>query len=314
MSYIDDDRKDELKRLLDDEDWQVTSELGHSLKEMIDKFLQKVRPKTVAKLKALADAVEKSYDDSRKARIAGTTATVAGSTIAITGFGLSFFTLGASLGLTVAGAVLAAAGGVTIGGAEIGYLAVSRKKLKSTEEACQADNKAMHDIKTCSEKFSDHVNSLAEKHPTFTKENIFHLLRQAWDFGEPTLKTFYNGYKLVDGASDVGRTITNTVRAGTVVKAGAQVGARTVYFGLGTFGRVFSIGSVIFDVVFIPIDIAVLAKSAYDIHKFKNGQGSNSTAASNIRSMLTQLEKNEEKLTEFRNALPGAETNQDDNY
>ena len=319
MSGSDEVRNEELKRLLDDEDWQETSELGHSLQEMIDNFLQKVRPNTLKELKGLMEAVEKSYDDSRKARIAGTTATIVGSTIAITGFGLSFFTLGASLGLTVAGAALAAAGGATIGGAEIGYLTVSRKKLKKSEQACCADNEAIDEIKACYEKYSDQLDSLVEKHPTFTKENIFRLVKQAWTFTGPTLKTFYSGYKVVDGATDVGRNaiaVTNTiraVRAGSVVKAGAQVGARGVYFGLGTFGRVFSIASVAFDVVFIPIDIAVLAKSAYDVHKYKNGADggtSNSKAASNIRNILTQLEESEKKLIKIRNHLPGDEIDQ----
>ena len=239
MSGSVDDRKEELKGLLDDDKWQEASEVGHSLKELIDDYLQNVKPKAVAELTDLKEAIEKSYNDSRKARIAGTTATVTGSVIAITGFGLSFVTLGASLGLTVAGAVLAAAGGVTISGAEIGYLAVSRNKLKETEKACQKNNEMMQEIKVCGEKYSDLIELISKRHPTFTKENIFHLLRQAWNYTGPTLKTFYNGYKLIDGVTDVGRnavTVTNSVRAGV------QAGARTVYFGLGTFGREFSIG------------------------------------------------------------------------
>ena len=110
--------------------------------------------------------------------------------------------------------------------------------------------------------------------------------------------------------------MTNTVRT---VRAGVQVGARTVYTGLGTFGRVFSIGGVVLDVLFIPIDIAVLVKSAYDVHKYKDGAGkSNSAAASNIDSILTQLKENKQELEDVRNQLPGGETDQesedDDDY
>ena len=308
MSNSDEDvdgKSEELRRLLDDEDFQKASEAGHSLKEIIDSCINKVNG-AVKELTDLKKAVEKSYDDSRKARIAGTTATVTGSVIAITGFGLSFVTLGASLVLTVAGAVLAAAGGATIGGAEIGYLVVSRKKLKETENACDESNKAMDDLKDSSEEFSKYLQLLSNKHPTFTEENIFHLLRQAWNFSEPTFKTFYSGYKLIDGVTDIGRNalaVTNTVRT---VRAGVQAGARTVYAGLGTFGRVFSIGGVVLDVVFIPIDIAVLVKSAYDVHKYSENGKSNSAAASNIDSIIKQLEENKENLEEVRNQLPGA--------
>ena len=308
MSDSEDDRKGELKRLLEDHKWREASEVGHSLKELIDDYLQNVKPKAVVELTDLKKAIEKSYNDSRKARIAGTTATVTGSVIAITGFGLSFVTFGASLGLTVAGAVLAAAGGVTISGAEIGYLAVSRNKLKETEKACKENNDMMQEIKARSKKYSDLIELLSKRHPTFTEENIFHLLRQAWNLTGPTLKAFYNGYKFIDGVADVGR---NAVTITYSVRAGVQAGARTVYFGLGTFGRALSIGSVAFDVLFIPIDIAVLVKSAYDVHKYKNGYGiSNSAAASNIGSILTKLEDTDidDKMMELRDKLPGAET------
>ena len=44
-------------------------------------------------------------------------------------------TFGASLGLTFAGGTMAVAGLLTIGGAEIGYYAVSLKTLKQAEKA-----------------------------------------------------------------------------------------------------------------------------------------------------------------------------------
>lgn len=148
----------------------------------------------------------------------------------------------------------------------------------------------MDEVKISGKEFSNRIKSASKKHPTFTEEIIFDLLKQAWNFTEPTLKTFYSGYKLVDGVTDVGRSavaVTTTVRT---VRAGVQVGARTVYTGLGTFGHVFSIGGVVLDVLFIPIDIAVLVKSAYDVQNYKDGAGkSNSAAALNIDSVLMQL-------------------------
>ena len=160
MSVGDDN--DELRRLLDDDEFNEASEVGHSLKEMINDYLQNAKPQAVAELTDLKEAIEKSYDDSRKARIAGTTATVTGSVIAITEFGLSFVTLGASLGLTVFGAVLAAAGEVTISGAEIRYLVVSRKKLKKTEKACQENNKVRRTFRIYLRRnFSFHTSRLA---------------------------------------------------------------------------------------------------------------------------------------------------------
>lgn len=52
---------------------------------------------------------------------------IAGSIKTITGFGLSFVTVGASLGLTIPGAILAAVRGIIMASVDIGYLAVSQQ-------------------------------------------------------------------------------------------------------------------------------------------------------------------------------------------
>ena len=298
------DENEAYVKLLSDDELEQASKVGHELYETIDEFLENVRPETIEKLNELIEAVEESYDKSRKARIAGTSATITGSVVAIVGFGLSFVTFGASLGVAAVGSALAAAGGVTLGGAEVGYLAVARKKTKEAEKACRKDNEAKHNIETKGREFSDHLDSLAEKHPTLSKEAIFNIMvRHTWNSGKPALRAFYDGYKLIDGASDIGRSII-TVR--NTVKVGVQAGARGVYFGLGTVGRVFSIASVALDVVFIPIDIAVLVKSASDVHKYKKGN-SKSSAASNIRKIKKQLQDNTVELEKVRDELPGAQ-------
>ena len=300
--------REELVKLLSDDEYRLTSELGHTLYETIDNFIEKVRPETIKRLEEFAQAVEKSYDKSRKARIAGTSAAISGSVLAIVGFGLSFVTFGGSLGLAIAGATLAAAGGVTLGGAEVGYIVISQKKVRETQKVCCDDNNEMKKIETQGREFSDHLDALTNKHP-FSKEHIFHLLKSTWKAGEPALNVFYSGYKFIDGVSDVGRNVfkvTNTVRVGV------QAGARGVYLGLGTVGRIFSIGSIALDVLFIPIDFAVLVKSAYDVHKYKNGKGkSSSSAASNIRKMLEELKQNSDELKEVRAELPGAENSKE---
>lgn len=304
------DDNEALVKLLSDDELRLTSEIGHSLKIAIDEFLKidGVRKTTLTKLEKLVEVVEKSYDNSRKARIAGTSATITGSAMTVLGFGLGFATIGASLGLTILGAVLLAAGGVTIGGAEIGYLAVARNKLTETEEACRNDNEEMKKIENLGREFSDHLTSLATKHPTFTKENIFHLLRKTWNTAEPAVKTLYNGYKVIGSTTDIGR---NVITVTSTVRAGVQTGARTVYVGLGTVGRVFSIGSVVLDVLFVPIDFAVLVKSAHDVRIYKNGAKggrSNSKAASNIRGVIDQLKDNVKELERVKNLLPGADS------
>ncbi len=128
----DDENLQELKRLAlledDCDKWKEASKVGHSLKDLID--LQNVRPQVMEELMDLQEAIERSFNDSRKARIAGTTAIVTGLIIAITGFSLGFITLYASLGFTAIAVVLSAAGGLTTCGAEIGHLVSISKQAE----------------------------------------------------------------------------------------------------------------------------------------------------------------------------------------
>ena len=52
------------------------------------------------------------------------------------------------------------------------------------------------------------------------------------------------------------------------------------------------------DTVFIPIDLAAMMKSAFDVHKFTIGQGSNSVVANEIGKLISDLEKHEQKMKE----------------
>ena len=297
-TYLDDN--EEVVALLSDPEVDSYSKTGLELKKAIETFVSDVRNKTLDSLKALKEDVEKSYDDSRKARIAGTSATVTGSVLAIVGFGLSFVTFGASLGLGVAGSVLAVAGGVTIGGAEIGYFSVSRSKLKQAERDCKEDREQMHMIENIGRKLSDHLDSLVKKHSAFSKEQIFQLLRYTSSASKPAAQTFYGGYKLLDGGADLGR---NALAVTKSVRAGVQAGARTLWAGVGVVGRVFSIGGVVLDVIFVPVDLTVMFKSAYDVHKYKKTNKSNSVAARRIKDLVTQLEEHNEKLVKFQEEL-----------
>ena len=85
---------EKLQELLDDDTWKEASEVGHALKELIDKYLQNSGPQAVAELTELKKAIEKSYNYSRNARIDGTIATVLAIIITVAAFGLGFITLG----------------------------------------------------------------------------------------------------------------------------------------------------------------------------------------------------------------------------
>lgn len=158
-------REEDYQKLINDSELEQATATFSNLNEAIATLLGS-RETTIRSLKRLKHEVEESYDKSRKARIAGTTGTVAGSVLAITGFGLSFVTFGASLGLTIAGTILAAGGGLTIAGADIGYLVVSQQDLKRAQEALDVDREMMEKAKKLQKELVQLLDSLVNKYPT----------------------------------------------------------------------------------------------------------------------------------------------------
>ena len=75
-----------------------------------------------------------------------------------------------------------------------------------------------------------------------------------------------------------GNTCTSTVGA-----------VRIAWTGLHTVAGGLSIAGVALDVATLPLDVFVLAKGAYDIHKYRTGKGSNSNAAKRVKKAIDQL-------------------------
>ena len=267
-----------------DDALKAVTDLKQSLKDSLS-----YRETTLDNLRKMKKEVEDNYDKSRQVLVGGTAATTTGSVLSIIGFGLSFVTAGASLSLTVAGGILAATGGAAVAGAELVYYIVSNNTLKNAQTACNVDREKMEKVEANGRKFSNHIESLAAKHNT-SSGHIYEIIR---DVGLKVGKGLYCGYKLFDGVADAGRV---AYRAVTVGKA--ALGARTTLSGLKSVAGIARAAFVALDVVFIPIDLAVMMKSAYDVHKYKTGQGSNSAVANEIGKLISDLEEHEQKMKE----------------
>lgn len=281
---------DPLKDLINDPELNVAVQAGEDFKKSLRGFLS-TRDSTLDHLRRMKREVEESYDKSRKARIAGTAATTTGSALAIIGFGLSFVTLGASLGLSVAGGALAAAGGVTIAGAELGYHFVSKDTLEKAQQACDNDRRKMDTLGQQWDKFKHMLGVLANKHG-FKIDEVFEIIKSLWKVGKPAIIGAYNAYNLIKTGVNAGHIVYS---AATIGKA-AAIGTHTALTGLSTAARVFRVGSVVVNAVFIPVDLLVMLKSAYDVHKYRTGKGSNSNAAEKIAELINCLENHRHQI------------------
>ena len=286
------------KQLVEDPEFddaiKVTTDLKQSLRDSLS-----CRETTLANLRTMKQEVEANYVKSRQACIGGTVATTTGSILSVMGFGLSFLTAGASLGLTVAGGVLAATGGATIAGAEIIYYIVSNNTLKNAQNACNVDREKMEKVEANGRKLSNHIESLAAKHNT-SSSDIYEIIR---DVGLKVGKSLYCGYKLIDGVTDAGRVAYHAVTVGK-----AAHGARTTLSGLKSVAGIARVTFVALEVVFLPIDLAIMVKSINDVHNYNTGQGSNSAVANEIGKLISDLEEHEQKMKENLEELESSST------
>ena len=111
-------------------------------REKIDELMKKWehdRKITVKQLRELANKIQQHEDNSRIAKLAGSSAGIVGGGLAIAGFVGAFFTFGATLGLTYAGIAISGAGGVTVAGADITNSVLRSGKLKEVEMALERD-------------------------------------------------------------------------------------------------------------------------------------------------------------------------------
>lgn len=263
------------------------------------------RKQTIRTLEKLKKEVEESYDKSRKAQIGGTVATVTGSALGITGFGLGFFTFGLGFGLCAVGGVLGAAGGATIAGSQIGYYVVSSTTYKNAQSASEDDIKEASKIEKCGKKLDAQLKSLAKRHGT-TKEGIMTHLQYFKKHGKLIKNIGTFTYNIGRGADVIGDTFRITQKAITAVRAGtsaATAGTRLTRAGLRTVSGVLRVGGVVLDVVFIPIDIGVMIKSSYDVHKYKTTGESNSNVARDIGDLIIVLTENLKQMEACKQEL-----------
>ena len=90
------------------------------------------------------------------------------------------------------------------------------------------------------------IEALRERHPNMSDESFVAAFMKAARISQRGGSAVWSACKLVDGAVDVGRTVT----------AGAKIGAsgaRVAWAGLSTPLRVVSVVGVVFDVVTLPV-------------------------------------------------------------
>ena len=98
---------------------------------------------------------------------------------------------------------------------------------------------------------------------------------------------------MVDAGFDI---IQSTLRVGRFA-AGTS---RVAWAGFSTLARGLSVAGAVFDAVAIPVDLFIIAKGAYDIHKHKTGKGTNSNRACQLEAMIRELEEHRDCVLQIK--------------
>ena len=210
-------------------------------------------------LNEIANDIQKHEDNSRIAKIAGSSTSIVGTGLAIGGAIAALFTFGASLILIGVGVGVAVAGGTTVAGAQITNYLLRSSKVKSANEALQKNKMAIEKLRNAWKKFSE----FADKY----KNLAFPCARIATNVGAMTF-TAVQIAKILAG----------------------EVG-ETVFRGLGTASKALHIFGIVAGVATLPIDIYTLVSTSIEVHK--------KTVADVVKEIRELAEQLENELDEF---------------
>lgn len=275
--------------LTSDDDFHLASHVKSKLEQSLRIGISH-RKDTITYLYQVKAEIEESYDKHKKATIGGTVGTVTGSILGIAGVTAGFFTFGAGFIVAIVGASLAAAGGTTIAGAQIGYHVVSSSLLKNVDQAIERDRVQAAEIERYGKELDSYIKNLSTRHG-ICKDTVYVQLKY-YDAHESLARNaallVYNIGRFAEVAGDITRLATSAAAVGRTAATGTRLAAT----GLRTVGGILSVGSIVLDVVFLPIDIGVMFKASYDVHKYRTTGESNSDAAKKTKEVILVLEEN----------------------
>jgi hypothetical protein len=246
------------------------------LQEIVNAWIER-RQEVISHLKQLVADLNINHRRVQIASVVGSTTALVGSAISAIGFGLAFFTFGSSLTLTLGGAAIAGAGGITAAGAQLFDWSVGLKKAKIIQQQLNED--------------ADLYNKMAQKlHDLAVIKELHSLDRDttldyAIKAGGRTLSVGQLFKYLTK--SVVYNTDGSTLAKGVRGASGAMTTAASITTGLSP---IISIGGFVFCMVTVPLDVYFIFKDAKQLH--------NKTPAEVSEKLLPVIDKLETELLE----------------
>lgn len=259
-----------------------------------------VRKHNIQLAKKLSDDIDESCYKAHAAKVGGATGAAVGSVLGIVGFGLAFVTFGASLGLSICGAIIGGAGATTMACADVGHFVFNIITKKNLQRSFELEKEKLQDIDKLSQQLNNQVNSFAETYKTsIEREAIMGHIKMAITSG----KGWYDSFKMGDACFDIGRAIN---------KAATATG--TLWSSMSFASRAAAATGAIFDIIALPLDIGCLAYSSYQVHQYRTREQHPkencsptrlSKTATKIDEVVVDMEQQKYQLIEYYKKLGG---------
>ena len=254
------------------------------------KSLKSEIPDVISRIQSIQETIDLHHDNVNKATVAGTTAGIVGGGLMIGGIIAAPFTFGASLGLTVVGATIGVAGGVTAAGAKIFDYKQSannndavKRFLNTVESLCREAQDQYNELKKCCHEIG-HIlaSNNASLHATTNEEKF---------------KLGWNVLSILRAPPQLGATITLSAVSGAVAlgETAAATAFRALFVTMKAVGGVFVVLGIIFDVYFLGKAIKELATDAKcPVSEAISGQ---IASLRNMKANITQFLESLDQLT-----------------
>lgn len=231
----------------------------------------KMRKRTIEDLKTKRDKIIQVCKDARRTRVAGAVTSLIGGGLTVVGLGLIPVTLGGSLALSVVGAGIGVAGGVTSVSATFANAVISKTNLKHTQAIIEVDQQLSQQINKLGMEIKDIAQTIHEENPSEKIEDIVTSFLQGGKVLNMSLAAA-KGAVATSQFARIGGPI--AIRAMTILAARVTGAAAKV-----------SVAGGVVSLLIVPLDIYEIASNVYKLCK-----RSESSATKWLNEQIEQLQ------------------------
>lgn len=246
----------------------------------------KMRKGTIKDLEKKRDKIIQVCRDARRSRVAGALTSLVGGGLAVVGLGLIPVTFGGSLALSVVGAGIGVAGGITSVGATFANAIISKANLRDTQAIIEVDKQLCEQINKLGMELKHIAQTIQEENPSEKIEDIVTSFLQ----GGKVINMGLAAAKGAVAATQFAR-ISGTVAVRTMTILAARV--------TGAAAKVSVAGGVV-SVLIVPLDIYEIASNVYKLY--------NKSESSAIRWLNEQIEQLQCEMKDIEEELKDAES------